>query len=113
MAYSEDAASIWRRAAGHVDRILRGAKPADLPVEESSRFVLSINLKTARLLGITIEKSVLLQADEVFECAKAFRTPSLKSDKWSGQFSLWSWRHLSGAYAGGLGIARNASLSRR
>ena len=67
LGYSEDAVDTWRRAAGHVDRILRGAKPADLPVEESTRFVLSVNLQTARLLGIAIDKRLLLQANEVIE----------------------------------------------
>ena len=67
MAYSDDAVDMWRRAAGHVDRVLRGTKPADIPVEEPTRYILSINQKTARTLGITIDKATILRADEVLE----------------------------------------------
>ena len=65
MAYSEDAVDLWRRAAGYVSRILRGANPVDMPVEEPTRFVLAINLRTARSLGIKIQRAVLLRASEV------------------------------------------------
>jgi putative ABC transport system substrate-binding protein len=57
----------WRRAAGFVDRIFRGARPADLPVEQASRFDRVVNLRTARALGVTIQSSVLLRADTVID----------------------------------------------
>jgi putative ABC transport system substrate-binding protein len=65
MAYAPDLAVQWRRAADHVDKILRGAKPADLPIEQPTQWSLIINLKTAKTLGIPFPESILLRADEV------------------------------------------------
>ena len=67
MTYGPSRAETWRRAASFVDRVLKGAKPADLPIEEPSSFELVVNLKTAAALGVKIPQSVLLRADEVIE----------------------------------------------
>jgi putative ABC transport system substrate-binding protein len=67
LSYIADARASYRAAAGFVDRILKGARPGDLPVEQPTEIALSINLKTARALGLTLPQSILVRAADVFE----------------------------------------------
>ena len=67
MSYGPDLNDFWGRAASYVDKILNGAKPADLPVEQPNKFELVVNLKTAQVLGLTIPPSIPAGADEVIE----------------------------------------------
>ena len=67
MTYGPSGRALWRRAAAYVDKILKGAKPAELPVEQATTFELVINLKTAKALGVTMPPSLLLLADEVIQ----------------------------------------------
>ena len=65
MAYDADIAAVYNRAAAYVDKILKGVKPADLPIEQATAFKLMVNMKTANALGLTIPTSLLLRADLV------------------------------------------------
>ena len=67
ISYGPDAVDQYRRAAGYVDRILKGTKPADLPVEQPIRFPVVLNMKTAKALGLVLSPSLLAQIDEVIE----------------------------------------------
>jgi putative ABC transport system substrate-binding protein len=67
LSYGPDYVDIFRRSASYVDRILRGAKPADLPVQLPTKFEMALNAKTAKALGLTVPPSILLRADEVIE----------------------------------------------
>jgi putative ABC transport system substrate-binding protein len=67
LSYGPDQVDIWRRAASYVDRILRGEKPADLPVQFPTKFEMVVNRKTAKALGLAIPPSILLRADQVIE----------------------------------------------
>jgi putative tryptophan/tyrosine transport system substrate-binding protein len=81
MSYSIDFFDMWRRAAGYVDRILKGASPADLPIEQATRVALKINIKTAASLGLTIPPTLLARADEA-------QRPAARQDKTVGRTEL-------------------------
>jgi putative ABC transport system substrate-binding protein len=67
MSYSANDIEIFRRVATYVDKILKGAKPADLPVEQPTKYEMAVNLKTAKQIGLTISQSVLYRADRVIK----------------------------------------------
>jgi putative ABC transport system substrate-binding protein len=67
MSYGPDFADLYRRGAIFVDKILRGARPADLPVEQPTKFILILNRKTAKALGLTMPPALLLQADRIID----------------------------------------------
>jgi putative ABC transport system substrate-binding protein len=67
LSYGVDSPDLFRRAASYVDRILRGAKPGDLPVQLPKKFEMVLNLKTAKALGLAVPPSIMLRADEVIE----------------------------------------------
>jgi putative ABC transport system substrate-binding protein len=67
LSYSADIRALYRRAAHYVDRILKGAKPADLPIEQPTRFDLVVNMKTAKALGLTMPPEIMVQATRVIQ----------------------------------------------
>lgn len=67
MAYGVNFADQWRRAAMYVDKILKGANPADLPIEQATKFLLALNARTAKTLGVAFQHSLILRAEEVIE----------------------------------------------
>jgi putative ABC transport system substrate-binding protein len=67
MSYSPDRVDLWRRGAIFVDKVLKGARPLDLPVQQPTKFELAINLKTAKAIGLAMPPSFILRADEVIE----------------------------------------------
>ncbi len=67
ISYGPDKTHSWRRAATFVDKIVKGAKPADLPVEQPTRFEMAVNMKTAKTLGITFPPTILVRAERIIE----------------------------------------------
>lgn len=67
MSYGADLDDLYRHAAVYIDKIFKGSKPADLPVEQASKYLMVVNLKTAKALGVTVPPTVLTRADEVIE----------------------------------------------
>jgi putative ABC transport system substrate-binding protein len=67
MAYGPDFQIIFQRSADYVDKILKGARPADIPIEQATQYILAVNLKTARSLGLVIPQSILVRANEVIQ----------------------------------------------
>src|SRR5262249_26626429 len=76
ISYGPNLPDLWLRAAGYIDKLLKGARAADLPIEQPTKFELVINLKTAKALGLTIPPSLLLRADQLIQSPHADATPT-------------------------------------